>query len=371
VGAVRGRATKCLVLDLDNTLWGGVLGEEGSGGIVIGPERPGREFLDFQRQLLELQRQGILLAVCSKNNEHEVLEVFRDHPDQLIREEHLVAHRINWQDKATNLRELAAELNIGLEHMMFLDDSPHEREWVRSQIPEIEVPELPADPTSYADWLGSLSSLVVLDQTDEDGARTQQYQEQRARTRVEGTASSHDDFLRQLDLRVEIAPMDEATLPRVVQLLAKTNQFNLTTRRHDAITLRRNVEAGAWRVYTMRVTDRFGDFGLTGVAVVAPAESWHIDSFLLSCRVIGKSVETALLAAIAADAWESGARRLTAEFVPTERNAPARHFLKSHGFRPLPDGGFERDLDEPGMNAPFWITYQPDRHRAAVAAART
>lgn len=292
--------------------------------------------------------------------------------DQLIREEHLAAHRINWQDKATNLRELAAELNIGLDHMMFLDDSPHEREWVRSQIPEIEVPELPADPTSYADWLGSLSSLVVLDQTAEDRARTQQYQEQRSRTRVEGTASSHEDFLRQLDLRVEIAPMDEATLPRVVQLLAKTNQFNLTTRRHDAITLRRNVEAGAWRVYTIRVADRFGDFGLTGVAVVASATgSWHLESFLMSCRVIGKSVETALLAAIAGDAAEAGARRLTAEFVATERNAPARDFLQSHGFRPLPDGGFERDLDDPGMNAPPWITYQPDRHRAAVAAGHT
>lgn len=359
VAAVRGHATKCLVLDLDNTLWGGVLGEEGAGGIVIGPERPGREFLDFQRQLLELQRQGFMLAVCSKNNEHEVMEIFRAHPDQLIREEHLAAHRINWQDKATNLREIAAELNIGLEHMMFLDDSPHEREWVRSQVPEILVPDLPSDPSSYPDWLASLPSLVVLDQTAEDGGRTQQYHQQRVRKHLENTTSSQEEFLRQLELRVEIALLEEATLPRIVQLLAKTNQFNLTTRRHDAMTLHRNVEAGSWRVYTMRVADRFGDFGLTGVAVVVTqAESWHLDSFLLSCRVIGKSVEAALLAAIAADAAEAGARRLTAEYIPSGRNAPASGFLAERGFAPVGDGMFGRELGEPGLESPPWITLE-------------
>jgi FkbH-like protein len=297
-----GKATKCIVLDLDNTLWGGVLGEEGPGGIALGPQWPGSEFVDFQRELLDLQRQGILLAVCSKNNESEVLEVLHGHPDMVIREEHLAAYRINWDDKATNIRSLALELNIGLDHMLMIDDSPHERAWVREQIPELRVPEVPEDPSLYANWIGSLPSLVVLHQTSEDSRRTQQYQESRVREAYRGSVGSIEDFLRGLGLQVEIGPVTGHTIDRVVQLLAKTNQFNLTTRRHDESTLRRQLEAGAWRVYTMRVADRFGDFGLTGVAIVVPApRTWHIESFLMSCRVIGKSVETALLARIAAE----------------------------------------------------------------------
>ena len=354
--AARGHATKCVVLDLDNTLWGGVLGEDGAAGIAIGTQWPGREFLDFQRQLLELHRQGILLAVCSKNNEDEALAALRDHPELLIREEHLAAHRINWQDKASNIRELASELNIGLDHMLFLDDSPHEREWVRREIPELLVPELPADPTEYAAWIGTLPSLVVLQQTAEDANRTQRYKEERTRERFRQRASDPEDFLRDLQLRVAIEPVSEATLPRVAQLLAKTNQFNLTTRRHDEATIRRHAESGVWRVYAMRVADRFGDFGLTGVAIAVPdGKIWHIDSFLLSCRVIGKSVESALLAAIASDARAAGARCLTAEFLPSGRNAPARDLLPRHGFAPEGERMWTRSLETPGPQLPEWI----------------
>jgi FkbH-like protein len=354
--AALGKATKCIILDLDNTLWGGVLGEEGPSGIALGPQWPGSEFVDFQRELLDLQRQGILLALCSKNNEHEVLAVLRDHPSMLIREPHLAALRINWEDKATNIRAIASELNIGLDHMLLIDDSPHERAWVRQQIPELRVPELPGDSSLYANWVGSLPSLIVLQQTAEDTQRTQQYQESRSREAFRGSVDSVETFLRGLGLKVDIAQVDEGSISRVVQLLAKTNQFNLTTRRHDQPTLARRTAAGDWRVYTMRVADRFGDFGLTAVAIVElGGAAWHLESFLMSCRVIGKSVETALLARIADDARAAGAGVLTAEFIDSGRNQVAATFLAAHGFTAAEGNRWTRSLQVAGPDWPPWI----------------
>ena len=354
--AALGKATKCIVLDMDNTLWGGVLGEDGPSGIALGPQWPGSEFVDFQRELLDLQRQGILLALCSKNNEGEALAVLREHPSMLIRESHLAAYRINWEDKASNIRALAHELNIGLDHMLLIDDSPHERAWVRQQIPELRVPELPVDPSMYANWVGSLPSLIVLQQTTEDTRRTQQYQESRSREAYRGSVDSVEAFLRGLGLRVDIALVDDDSMARVVQLLAKTNQFNLTTRRHDEPTIRRRTSSGEWRVYTMRVTDSFGDFGLTGIAIAEPGEeTWHLESFLMSCRVIGKSVETALLARIAEDARAAGATALSAEFLDSGRNQVASTFLSAHGFTAGPDGRWLRSLETAGPDWPEWI----------------
>jgi len=354
--AAIGKSTKCIVLDLDNTLWGGVLGEDGPSGIALGAQWPGSEFVDFQRELLDLQRQGILLALCSKNNEHEVLEVLRDHPSMLIREAHLAAYRINWEDKASNIRALAGELNIGLDHMLLIDDSAHERAWVSQQIPELRVPELPADSSQYANWVGSLPSLIVLQQTAEDSQRTRQYQESRSREEYRGSMDSVESFLRALGLKVDIALVDDESMSRVVQLLAKTNQFNLTTRRHDEATIRRRTAAGEWRVYAMRVTDRFGDFGLTGIAIAEPgAEAWHVESFLMSCRVIGKSVESALLARIGDEARAAGAGVLTADFVDSGRNQVATTFLPAHGFTLAADGRWVRSLQTPGPEWPDWI----------------
>jgi FkbH-like protein len=274
----------------------------------------------------------------------------------LIREAQLAAYRINWEDKASNIRSLARELNIGLDHMLLIDDSPHERAWVRDQIPELRVPDLPADPSMYATWVGSLPSLIVLQQTAEDSQRTQQYQESRTRETYRGSVGSVEDFLRGLGLRLDIGSVDDDSMGRVVQLLAKTNQFNLTTRRHDEATIRRQVTSGAWRVYTMRVADRFGDFGLTGVAITAvKPEAWHLDSFLLSCRVIGKSVETALLARIAEDSRAAGASALSAEFIDSGRNQVASTFLSQHGFAAGSDGQWLRPLDVPGPEWPAWI----------------
>ncbi len=369
--AALGKATKCIVLDLDNTLWGGILGEDGPEGIAIGPQWPGQQFLDFQRELLDLQRQGMLLAVSSKNNEREVLAVLRDHPHMIIREEHLAALRVNWDDKASGIRSIAEELNIGLDHMLLIDDSPHERTWVREQIPQMLVPDLPADSAFYADWIGSLPSLLVLGQTAEDARRTGQYRESRGREAYRSSVGSVEDFLRGLRLKVTIDQVTDGTMGRVVQLLAKTNQFNLTTRRHDEATIRRRIEAGEWRVYTMHVADRFGDFGLTGVAIAAPGpEAWHLDSLLMSCRVIGKSVEGALIAQIAADARAAGARALSAEFIDSGRNQAAAHFLGNHGFEQRSGGNLVRGLDMPGPAWPDWIENGGVIAEAGVAAGR-
>jgi FkbH-like protein len=371
--AAIGKATKCIVLDLDNTLWGGILGEEGPAGIALGPQWPGSEFVDFQRELLDLQRQGILLALCSKNNEAEVLAVLREHPSMLIRESQLASYRVNWEDKATNIRAIARELSIGLDHMLLIDDSPHERAWVRQQIPELRVPEVPSDPSLYADWVGSLPSLIVLQQTADDTRRTAQYREARDREEYRSATGSLEDFLRGLQLRVHIEPVSDQTMGRVVQLLAKTNQFNLTTRRHDEPTIRRHLAAADWRVYTMSIADRFGDFGLTGVAIVATAgECWEIDTFLLSCRVIGKSAETALLSRIAADARQAGADRLVSQFIDSGRNQVAALLLPNHDFSPVGGGCWERPLARPGPEWPSWIqestrTQAPDGSAEAVS----
>ncbi len=253
--------------------------------------------------------------------------------------------------------------------MLLIDDSPHERAWVRGQIPELLVPDLPTDSSMYANWVGSLPSLIVLQQTSEDAQRTKQYQESRGREDYRGSVGSLQDFLAGLQLRVDIAAVDADSMGRVVQLLAKTNQFNLTTRRHDDATIRRQVASGAWRVYTMRVADRFGDFGLTGVAIAEPGpERWHLESFLMSCRVIGKSVETALLARIAADARVAGATTLSAEFVDSGRNQVASTFLSQHGFVVGSDGRWMRPLDERGPDWPAWIA-APDHPAAADATA--
>jgi FkbH-like protein len=240
--------------------------------------------------------------------------------------------------------------------MLLIDDSPHERAWVRDQIPELWVPDPPPDPSMYPNWVGSLRSLLVLQQTAEDVQRTPQYQESRTRETYRGSVSSLEDFLRGLGLRVDIGPVDQESMARVVQLLAKTNQFNLTSRRHDEATIRRQVTSGAWRVYAMRVADRFGDFGLTGVAILAPeAGAWHVESFLLSCRVIGKSVETALLARIAEDARAAGASALSAEFIDSGRNQVASTLLSQHGFAVSHEGRWLRPLDVPGPEWPAWI----------------
>ncbi len=333
VRALKGRSKKCIVLDLDNTLWGGIIGEDGIEGIRLGPTSPGAEYLDFQRVLLSLYNRGIILAVNSKNNPDDALKVLREHPYQLLREEHFAALRINWQNKVQNLIELAQEINIGLDSMVFIDDSPQERAQVRQALPEVLVVDLPENPRLYRATLERLNVFDVLSLTPEDMRRGEMYVGKRKRAELQQSAASLEDFLRTLQLRVEIKLADDFDMPRVVQLIGKTNQFNLTTRRYTDAEVRGFRESPDVRVYRMAVSDRFGDEGIVGVAIVrSEKDAWVIDSFLMSCRVIGRNVETAFLAKIASDARENGVRRLIGEYIPTKKNVPARDLYERHGF---------------------------------------
>ena len=355
-----GRVCKALVVDLDNTLWGGVVGEDGINGIKIGADYSGAAYQSLQRTLLDLYHRGIILAVCSKNNAADALEALEQHPQMLIRPHHFAALRINWNDKAQNLREIAAELNIGLDSLAFLDDNHVERELIRSHLPEVNVIELPDDPTKYAQTLRNCPVFERLALSSEDRERSRYYAEQRQRSQLEQHASSLEDFLRSLQIVVQVALATPETIGRAAQLTQKTNQFNLTTRRYSEQQIAALSADPTWRIYTVRVLDRFGDNGLTGVVIIhLQNDVCEIDTLLLSCRVIGRTVETALLATIATHAGAAGARYLIGTFIATKKNAPAREFYPSHGFVCTQEREnetvWEYDLTQGSITIPEWI----------------
>jgi FkbH-like protein len=296
----------------------------------------------FQRAIAGYRDRGVLLAIASKNNEADVVEVFGSHPDLVLRLDDFAARQIHWNDKASSLRAIAAELNIGLDALALFDDSPVERAWVREQLPEVTVIDVPTDPTRYTaalDDSGAFDHLVI---TSEDRSRARLYQDDARRRDLERTAASPEDFLRTLGMRVTIGPVDAQTRTRVVQLLGKTNQFNVTTRRHSEAELEALLgSAGAVGLW-MRVADRYGDNGLVGVAIAVPAEpaapdTYRLDSFVMSCRVLGRQVEHALLDAVCRRARAAGAHTLLGEFLPTRKNAVASRFFADTGFSPVED----------------------------------
>lgn len=327
---------KCIVLDLDNTLWGGVVGEDGLNGLQLGTEAPGNAFTAFQRELERIWRRGILLAIVSKNNPEDALAVLEHHPDMILKLSHFAAWRIDWASKADNIRAIANELNIGLDSLVFLDDSPVERAIVRAALPQVLTPELPPDPAAYRSILLELDVFDSLTLTAEDRRRNQLYELQRQHREFEQQhqgSGSVEEYLAALKIKVEIAPADPLIEARIAQLTNKTNQFNLTTRRYSEAQIRELQTRGA-RVYGMRVSDRFGDNGLVGVAIVTPAQGdcWEIDTLLLSCRVMGRGVETALLAFVVDAARKAGVTSLEGRYIPTAKNAPAKRCYPDHGF---------------------------------------
>jgi FkbH-like protein len=342
-------AAKVVVLDLDNTLWGGVVGEDGPTGIALGDGAVGSAYADFQDALLALRAQGVLLCIASKNNEADAWEVFDHHPGMRLRRGHVTAHRIGWQPKSASIAQLAKELSLGLEAFVFLDDSPVERAEVRAAHPTVLVPELPEDPASFVDFLRGLPALDRMALTEEDRARAGQYEAAKARASIlEAAAQAVEPdawaaHLRSLGLAVVVREVDDADVERVAQLTQKTNQFNLTTLRRSSAELAALRASGRHLLYGVSVTDRFGGYGLTGAAILERTDggTYHVDTLLLSCRVLGRGVETALLAAIVPRLLEERAERLTARFVPTDKNAPASGFLRAHGFvERLDDRGF-------------------------------
>lgn len=358
---ITAKVCKALVCDLDNTLWGGVIGEDGMTGIKLSSEHPGAAFQDLQRAVIDLYQRGVIIAVCSKNNIDDAMEAIKGHPGMLLKPEHFACLRINWQDKATNLREIAAELNIGIDALAFIDDNPVERAWVRENVPEVTVIDLPNDPMGYARALRDSMVFERLTLTAEDRDRGRQYAENRVRTELQQQAGSLEEFYESLKQEVQIATVTPMTLPRVSQLTNKTNQFNLTTRRYTEQQIQDLAASDHWRVYSINVKDRFGDNGLVGVAIANfTHNTCEIDSFLLSCRVIGRTVETGFLAAIVEEARRRNITKLRAWFIPTKKNAPAKDFLASQRFTKVaedPDGKqtWEFDLANDSIDFPRWI----------------
>ena len=356
------RNRKCIVLDLDNTLWGGVIGEDGLDGIQLGMDAPGNGFLAFQRELERLWRRGILLAISSKNNEEDVLPVFDQHDGMILRLSHFSTYRINWESKPNNIREIAKELNIGLDSLVFLDDSPVEQAKMRAELPQVLTPELPTDPAYFRNTLLDLDVFETLALTEEDRNRNQLYADQKARHEFETNAGSLDDYLAALEMVVDIEPANEQTLPRIAQLTNKTNQFNLTTRRYSEAQIT-DMLSGGCEVYSMRVIDRFGDNGLVGVGILKPidVQTWDLDTLLLSCRVMGRSIETAFIAFLADRVRQRGIRRLRAWYLPTAKNSPVKDCYRQHGFTLIqqqPDGVelWQLELAEVGIVVPNWLT---------------
>ncbi|HEX5221472.1 MAG TPA: HAD-IIIC family phosphatase [Verrucomicrobiae bacterium] len=331
--ALQGLSRKCVVLDLDNTLWGGILGEDGADGIRIGDTPAGRPYLRFQQALKALSKRGVLLAINSKNNLTDVLPILRDHPEMVLRESDFAAMQVNWDDKATNLSRLSKDLNIGLGHMVFLDDSASERGWVRERLPEVLVPEMPREASGYLDVLNhcELDTLTV---TAEDLKRAKMYWEEKQRRELQAEAPSFEQFLEKLNLSVKVELLRPELLDRATQLCQRTNQFNLTTRRHSADHLKRVAESPNSAVLLMNAADRFGDYGWSGLAIVeAREQTLFVESFLMSCRVMGKNAEFAFLSGVLQWAKQKQCLQIRGQFIPTAKNAPCKDFLARCGFQ--------------------------------------
>ena len=325
---------KCMVFDLDNTLWGGVVGEDGFDGIKLGTTPPGNAFVEFQRYVLALHQRGVILAINSKNNPDDALKVIREHPNMILHEENFACLKINWNDKVSNMKEIAEELNIGLDSLAFFDDDPVNREYVKMSLPEITVVELPKDPSAYATILQNMNDFNVLKITEEDSKRGEMYLQQRKRKDLEKTASNLEDFLKQLDIKITIKKSNTFTIPRISQLTLKTNQFNLTTRRYQEEDIRKFSQDKNMLIGCAQVEDKFGDNGITGAFIVKKNDTeWTIDTFLLSCRVMGRDVEKAIMGYIINEAKKEKITKVVAEFISTKKNKPSEDFLASCGFQ--------------------------------------
>ena len=346
--AVKGKSIKCVALDLDNTLWGGTIGDDGLEGIELGELGTGEAYVQLQLWLRELRGRGILLAVCSKNDHERALEPFRKHSDMVLRESDISCFIANWDNKADNLRELARRLNIGLDSIAFLDDSPFERNLVRELVPDVCVPELPADPADFVPYLESLNLFEATQFSDEDRKRADFYRANVLREEQQGHFADVDEYLASLDMEAAFERFDDLHLPRIAQLVLRTNQFNLTTFRHSAEELRQFGEDPDYFPFYASLTDRFGDNGLISVVIgKREGAQMEIDTWLMSCRVISRRMEEFVLDQLVEVARDAGIETLRGRYLPTKKNALVAKHYERLGFRlteELPDGSTTWEL---------------------------
>jgi FkbH-like protein len=346
---------KCVVLDADNTLWGGIVGEDGIDGISIGQDFPGSAYRDLQNYMIYLRSRGVLICIASKNNEGDVWEVFDRHDGMELKREHLAAWRIGWLPKSEGLREIAKELNIGIDSMVFVDDSSFEVEQVREALPEVAVLQVEEEPARILEALKKAKLFDKFEVTEEDSVRSELIRSERERTHLGKRSASPDEFVAMLGLKVELGLARESQIGRIAQLINKTSQFNLTTVRRTTEDVSALVAMPNWRVYALRVSDKFGDYGLVGVAIIEIQRDdiWRIDTLLLSCRVLGRKVETSFLAGLAIEAAAAEAKICHAAFIPTAKNAIAADFLSEGGFTNTGQNSWRGDFGQIPPNLPF------------------
>lgn len=334
INAIENKRKKCLVLDLDNTLWGGILGEDGIENIKIGDSYPGLAYLHFQQAILEAANSGIILAICSKNNEHDVVEVFDKHPFQLINFKKISAYRINWQDKVTNIQEIAEELNIGLESIVFIDDNPVERERVTQMLPEVTVPDFPESP-----YLLVKSFKNIYDQyfqsyrlTNEDLNKTNQYISNAERNVFKKSFTSVGDYLKSLEMELNIYQASKFTIPRIAQMTQKTNQFNLTTKRYTEDDIKNKI-LNESLVFCVAVKDKFGDNGISILSIIDINNNTAIvDTFLLSCRILGRNIEVAFFNYLINILEQKNIKNLKSYYIPSNKNKQTENFFEKMNF---------------------------------------
>ncbi len=373
IKALKGRMKKCLVLDCDNTLWGGVVGEDGLNGIKLGHNYPGSAFLDFQREVVSLFHRGVIIALCSKNNEEDVWEVFEKHPDMLLKREHIAAARINWNDKSSNLKELSTELNIGIDSFVFADDSDFEVGLIRDRLPELGFIHLNKEkPLEYKQQLLQCGFFDAISFTEEDRNRGKAYFSEASRRQMRNNAEDLEGYYSSLQMKLEIGRADEFTIPRIAQLCQKTNQFNLTTRRYTEADIHQFSMSPKCDVFWIRVSDKFGDLGIVGACILRYGERQVlVDTLLLSCRTLGRGIEKKFLEEALNAAHLKGAKLAVGEYVKTQKNSQTAGFYLDQGFHetlgendgdrktfqkdisafPTPQQGYFAEIDRSRLNA--------------------
>jgi FkbH-like protein len=348
--AIAGKMRKVLVLDCDNTLWGGILGEDGDSQIQMNPStRAGRVFGEVQQIVKGFRKQGVLLALCSKNNPADVNRILSSHPDMLLRDSELVAKKVNWEDKATNLRELAAELNLGLDSFVFVDDSSFEIGLIQEQLPQVCCVKVPDSLSDYPATMRRVArEFFVISRTAEDMQKTEMYRQEHARDEVKAQFNSIDDYLISLGLGVRITWRDDESVARMAQLSQKTNQFNLTTRRYTESDITRMLSDDSFVVALISVSDRYGNYGITGLAVVrlgSEAGVANIEALLMSCRIIGRNIERVFFDHLVGRLQSKGVTKLYAQYLRTAKNDQVSGYYDSLGLQMVSSGSGEQKYE--------------------------
>jgi FkbH-like protein len=349
LGSIRGKSRRCLILDLDNTLWGGVIGDDGVEGILLGNGDPtGEAFINLQKNILDLKNRGVVLAVSSKNTDEIARKPFKEHPDMLIKENDIAIFQANWTDKATNIRKIAENLSLGLESMVLLDDNPAERMQVRNELPTVAVPELPENPALFSRMLFAAGYFEAVTFSKEDKERASFYLENSQRTALKEQSSDMDSYLKSLNMEIFFSSFDKKNRPRITQLINKSNQFNLTTKRLNESEIGEIENSPSYFTLQIRLKDIFGDNGMISAVICKKnIDGWEIELWLMSCRVLNRGVEESVLEEIIRVAKLEGALYLKGIFIPSDRNAIVKNHYEKLGFEKL---GKKEDKEIWGLN---------------------